>query len=355
MSKWSENFENLKIVQKVQGSLETLLKTPVDSLNKTQRDNYDRAIKILKYIEVKLMEVDPDLYGENAFVNLNDNLKNAQTHITNIFSSKNFVFLQNLNDTLDQCIMVLRPLFLQLPSPETKGLIDVAVIYRQKLDEELELVKSKSEEIKKQFEAFSEAIKLDRKKLSENDKLILNQNARLDSSIAEFQKQFSAAQEIRNQEFLKSIALLAENHNRKTDEINVGFESILERKKRAWDSIVEQTQSQSNKLLELVEGRKKEVDQIYGAIGAATLAGNFNDIANTERSFANVWRKIAFGFFSAMGVITVLSFILTFRISPDWETFVFRIGTVILLSIPAIYAANWACFEKTDSKIESFG
>ena len=41
-----------------------------------------------------------------------------------------------------------------------------------------------------------------------------------------------------------------------------------------------------------------------------------------------------------MGLIAIVAFGLTFRSSPEWETFVFRLGTVLVLSIPAFYAAN---------------
>ena len=41
-----------------------------------------------------------------------------------------------------------------------------------------------------------------------------------------------------------------------------------------------------------------------------------------------------------MGIIAIVTFALTFKDKPDWETFLFRLGTVIFLSILAFYAAN---------------
>jgi hypothetical protein len=41
-----------------------------------------------------------------------------------------------------------------------------------------------------------------------------------------------------------------------------------------------------------------------------------------------------------MGLVAIAAFALTFANEPHWETFVFRLGTALFLSLPAFYAAN---------------
>ncbi len=52
-----------------------------------------------------------------------------------------------------------------------------------------------------------------------------------------------------------------------------------------------------------------------------------------------------------MGVVAIVAFGLTFKSTPDWETFVFRLGTVLVLSIPAFYAANESSKHREREKI----
>jgi hypothetical protein len=162
----------------------------------------------------------------------------------------------------------------------------------------------------------------------------------IDTSIAEFQKQFSVAQETRGKDHQKLIETVTENSNTQLKAIAETFKDASAAQKREWDALLANTKQEDKAHVEFLEKRKKEVDAIFGAIGQEALAGNFNDIANRERTFANTWRRIAFTFFAVMGLIAIVAFGLTFRSSPEWETFVFRLGTVLVLSIPAFYAAN---------------
>jgi hypothetical protein len=52
-----------------------------------------------------------------------------------------------------------------------------------------------------------------------------------------------------------------------------------------------------------------------------------------------------------MGAVAIVAFGLTFNSSPNWETFVFRLGTVLVLAIPAFYAANESSKHREREKI----
>ena len=224
---------------------------------------------------------------------------------------------------------------------EVKALTEASAIYRQKIVEELESVKKRADEIKKQYDLLSNEVSQGKARLDKNDQVIESQKTRLDASISEFQKQFSTAQETRNLDHQKLITSITEESNAQLKAFEKSFKTASDAQKTEWDSLVAKTKKNSDDHLDFLKKRKKEVDDIFGAIGSAALAGNFNDIANRERTSANNWRKIAFGFMVAMGLIAVTAFVYTLiENTVNWETFLFRLGTVLIIAVPAFYAAN---------------
>jgi hypothetical protein len=351
MSRWVTNFKNHQALQKVQAVLNTLQKANLESISSSERIEYERAIKVLKILEVRFSTLDPELFSQNTWGNFTGWLTNAQTYANTASQNLNSGHLQHLNNTLDEVLNVLRPIDIKFSENEVKALAEASAIYRQKIIEELDLVKKRADEIKRQFDLLSGEVSQGKVRLDKNDQIIESQKTRLDASIAEFQKQFSSAQETRNQDFQKLVTAITENNNTQSKAFDKSFKTASDARKAESDSLIADTKKQGNDHLEFLKKRQKEVDEIFGAIGAAAIAGNFNDIANRERTSANYWRRIAFVFFSAMGAVAIVAFGLTFNSSPNWETFVFRLGTVLVLAIPAFYAANESSKHREREKI----
>lgn len=351
MSRWQDSFQSQQPLPRVRAALAALQATKTDSLTSANREDYERAIKALKFLEARLTALDPELFNQNAWANFGLWLSNAQAQAENFSRTLNQAHLQNLNAHLDELLNALKPIDIKFSVDELRALTEAGAIYRQKIIEELELVKKRADEVQKQYDSLSGEIKQGKVRLDENDKLIASQKTRLDTSIAEYQKQFSTAQETRNQEFQKAIAQNLDSFHQQLKGVAETFQKLSEMQTTEFGELVTKTAKRSDEYLEYLNKRKKEVDDIYGAIGSAALAGNFNDTANRERTFANRWRAIAFSFFIAMGIVAIVAFALTFETNPDWHTFIFRLGTVIVLSLPAFYAANESSKHRMREKI----
>ena len=338
MSRWQTNFQSQEALQKIQYITAALQKVNLDTVNSTERTEYERAIKVLKLLEARFSTLDPELFGINTWGNFSQWLQNAQTYVGQV--PQNHVYLQHLNNTLDEILNILRPLDVKFSNKELKALTEAGAVYRQKLVEELELVKKRADEIKKEYDQFANEITQGKTRLDRNDQIIETQKTRLDTSIAEFQQQFSNSQEIRNQESLKLIDKISEIANNQITRFDAIFKGYIEAQRVEASSVIEKSKQDSTEYLAYLEKRKKEVDEIFGAIGSASMAGNFNEIANEERKSADNWRIVAFYFMIAMGLIAIAAFAFTLIRTPDWETFLFRIGTVLVIAVPAFYAAN---------------
>ncbi len=341
MSRWDNNFLGPKPLERVQAMLNALQSANLESITTDQRAEFERAIKVLKLLQARFSTLDAELFSQNFWSNFSTWLSNGQNQ-AEAASNNNLHLghLQNLNSNLDEILNALTPIDVKFTGSDIKALADASLIYRQKLVEALDAVKKRADEVQRQFDSLSNQITNANVRLNENNDVIQQQKARLDISISEFQQQFSTAQETRNQDFLKAIALFANELKENSIAFENSFNATLNDQKKQGDAIIGQTKEQSAEHIKFLEKRKKEVDEIFGAIGSAALAGNFNDIANEERSAANFWRAVAFSFMAAMGAVAITAFYYTLTKTPDWETFLFRLGTVLVIAVPAFYAAN---------------
>jgi hypothetical protein len=353
MSRWTTNFQNQQALDRVKSALDVLQaeKLKSASMPPPTKEEYDRAIKVLRLIEVRLSTLDPELFHLNNWGNLAGWLNQAKAQADAFSGNQNAGHLQNLNSNLDEILNVLKPIDGKFSEKEIAALTDINERFNQKFVGVLDQVRKRADEIQKQFDALSAEVAQGKVRLDKNDQVIESQKTRLDTSIAEFQKQFSTAQETRNLEFQKLLTDLKTTADGELKAIEQNANADFESRKSEWNIFLTGSKKVNDEHLEFLNKRKKEVDEIFGAIGQAALAGNFNEAANKEKEAADGWRKIAFGFMVAMGGVAIAAFVSTFSKSPDWETFLFRIGTALIIAVPAFYAANESSNHRNREKL----
>ena len=340
MSRWKTNFQNHQIIQKIQATLRPLESLKLELLPPAEKIEYERALKVLKLLEAKFSTIDPDLFAQNAWGNLANMLNNAQSYANSTVQNPSSGHLTNLNNQLDEILSYLRIVDLQLSDKEIKALGDASAIYRQKLVEELDNVKKRADEFKKQFDSLSNEVVQAKARVDQNDQNIQQQKTRLDQSIAEFQKQFSAAQEKRGQDFVAELKKIAEQFSTQTKENEKSFESASAARALNFDAVLSKTTQQSGAHLDFLKKREDEVNKIFGAIGTSSFAGNFGNTADKERKAADQLRMTAIALMTAMMLVAGVAFYYSITGAPNWEAFLFRLGTVLVIAVPAFYAAN---------------
>ena len=158
--------------------------------------------------------------------------------------------------------------------------------------------------------------------------------------LAEFQKQFSTAQDTRGKDFAAEIKKIGEEFVKQTSKFETDFKAASENRKTTFETIVAAATERSNTHFDFLKKREEEVNKIFGAIGTASLAGNFKNTADRDAGAANMLRWIALVLMGAMVGIAVWAFTYSLTHPTDWEVFAFRLGTCVILAIPAFYAAN---------------
>src|SRR6185437_12444427 len=119
--------------------------------------------------------------------------------------------------------------------------------------------KVRADEARKELSAFSKELTQAKARLEENNQVIQQQKARLDQSIAEFQKQFSAAQDTRGKDFAAEIKKYGDDLAKKGEKFDSEFKTATEARKKEHDVVIKKVTEQSNAHLEFIKQREEEV------------------------------------------------------------------------------------------------
>jgi hypothetical protein len=187
---------------------------------------------------------------------------------------------------------------------------------------------------------LTKSIDTERARLDGLSTLIEQQKGRLDQSIAAYQQQFTVAETARTNSFNN-------DSKKRSDE----FQQLLKAKEEEAKKFQESHRTHFEKLCEDInkrgdqhhsrlKAREEEVDRIFGAIGVSSFAGHFKTTADNERIAADRLRIVALSLMGAMVLVAGIAFYYSITHDVTWHTFAFRLGTAIVIAIPAIYAAQ---------------
>ncbi|MFO1308908.1 MAG: hypothetical protein U1F64_10765 [Burkholderiales bacterium] len=340
MSQWRTTFEGQQPLEKVREALRALEAANPEGLAAVDLAAYARLLRLLRLLETAFERLDPELYHVGIWTNVGSWLTNARNFAGNFAGDKNPSHLQQANANVDEVINVVRPLEI-LGERAVEAVSKAASVYEKKLLDELEATRTRHAQLKAEFDVLASEITQARARLVANDQVIEQQKARLDQAIADFQKQYSTAESTRASGFATASSRMQSESSSQLKTLSDQWAANAASKEKEWAAMVQGATAEADKQTEYFEGRRAEVDKILGAIGSASLAGHFAKTANDDSKAANILRRIALGLMCLMIVVAGLSFFQSF-IHPeiDWKIFLFRLATVLVIAIPALYAAQ---------------
>jgi len=340
MSRWQSSHDSQQINQIAQSTLEALESLSLESLSKTDMAEYARLLKVFRLLVIRLAKLDPELLPLNSTVSFTSLLSQAHGEIVSFGQNKNIGHLHNANSYVDNVLAVVKVPETCLGLDEFQAIASANVVFQEKTGLALDAFTRRCEDILAQIRYLSAEIDQGKVRIDENQQVIQQQKARLDQIIADFQRQFSDAQERRSSEFSDALMRNADGFLQQAKSFEGEFRDLSADATRKLDRVLEDSRKHSDTHLEFLERRRAEVDRIFGAIGTTAFAGSFKKTADQEAVAANRLRTIALGFMLAMTLIGGYTFYLSTSQRPEWQVFGFRIATAMVLAVPAAYAAS---------------
>ena len=341
MTPWKQNFESQKGLEHVRAATESLSNATTEGLNEDAVGQYARLVKVLKVLEQRFSGLDPELFPTGSWANFNSWLADVRSNAEHFRQNKNPGHLQNANNSLDGVLKILRPIDLGMPPEGIIGISDAATAYQRHANADLEGLRRAIGEASSALEHFRNELNQSKARLDQNNQTIEQQKSRLDQSIAEFQKQFSQTEATRSSEFSAALARINKDSSELQDTLKRQAQDALDRRKADYEAFLAAEKQASDANKTFLKTRENEVNEIFGAIGSSSLSGHFKKTADDDCKAANRFRWISLSLMSAMVVVGGLAFYQSLK-HPEisWQVFAFRLGTTLVLALPAIYAAQ---------------
>lgn len=340
MTPWQQIFESQRLIGRTTDAIDALQTLTTENLDETGLGQLCRLQKALPFIRGRLKAIDPELVSQSSLNNLGSWLTNLANHVQNFASSGNVAHLTNANATVDSVIDVVRS-FRVTPKSDEQAIGLSTAAFRDKAIEEIERVRESRKEAMTELAGLKRELTLSKTALDQNNRVIENQKSRLDQSIADFQQQFSASEAKRATDFQTSLTKLSDDTSDQIVTFTERFESDRKERLKEAATIDAENKARDTQYFDFLKERQNEVNQIFGAIGSASLAGHFRKTADEQRDAANRFRLIALALMLLMVGMAATTFYLTLgSVTADWHLFAFRFTTSVILVIPALYAAQ---------------
>lgn len=334
---------------------------------------YDRLNQILEFAKSSLNISNPNLVPPKPLNHSVTALNNMLTELDNFLNTREISHLQSANSRGDNLIAQLQQIPRIITHSDIENLSASIQNYYRTVENTLNSLNSENDRLSSTLLKTEERTKLVEDNILQQDKSIKKQINRLDAAIAQFQKQFSEAEDRRRENFEKTSIESRKEFDQLRDTINKNwgdfkektkseFDNIRSKSKTDIDSITSKLESQINSLFgetkkresEIIQSLKDKADAIIkhlnekrdeastlvNIIGDTGVTGEFNTNANAEGKQANIYRYVAI-FFMSLSVL-VVGFIIFYNVKEgiDWQLILFRMGVALILLVPAFYSVR---------------
>lgn len=321
MSRWSDKAKNHPIHETVLQARELVYKE-IEDIDSEHEEEQKRLVKILDRIQDLLDGIDPDIFPEGEFNNINSHMRhqNFWNQLTAYSNSGNVQNLKTANDHINAQLPRIFSISGMAKSPEIR--------------EEVNSIESAFEEFckvveKKKSKVFEDVSSIDGKvkELQGSEKEIRNGFDDLRQKVSvqfdEWANEFASSQANRQNEHAES-----EVNRRKEFE-----ETLIDIKSRAEDEVKDISKKHDDSLRSVFDGFSEEVKtrsedignkhqsvlDIHELVATDGVAGGYKKNADDEKVSADNWRRISLGCYGIILAWVVLKGVLGFNVYLDGE------------------------------------
>lgn len=282
----------------------------------------------LKYIADRLNLTIPSIVQESELNKISTELENALSQINSFVGNRNLGHITNSKNHIHSALTRIR----NLPLPFSKNDFNFSkniANFEKIVQEKYSTIEEENEQLKSDFESVKSELKQTKEELERFEKVLEQKEAELNNLNDSFKTNFDN---------IKSSATQNYEQDRETfkDEFDEEKNKLTQEVELLKKSIDNGTYDLVKKLEEKLEEAKK----IVGVVSDKAVTGNYQNVANDNKTKADIFRWIAI---SLMLLLSILLIYTIWDISGntfDWTKSLVRILAAAALSYPATYAAR---------------
>jgi DNA repair exonuclease SbcCD ATPase subunit len=329
MSKWEDNYKNHPIHTTLQNLNEALDDETLVSDDINISDLVDRIRQAASFANSCLENVLPALTSQGSLNNANSYLQNILNEINRYKANKNIGHLNNTTNHIDTLIAQLSSFPIPRPSVEEDAFSKILISFKEQSENIIKLLSKKKQQLEVQLNELSNASSDVGQQFGQLLSSVNQQGKDIEKTISEFESRFEELKEKANQDLKNEFE---ENINK--------IEQLIEEVKNQHSSLMDEQKSDADRLLSILESKRKEASDLVQIIGNIGITGNYQKIANQEKEAADRWRNISLLLMLGMVGAIALTIFVSVENGFDWKLSIFRLMAALVLIIPATYAAK---------------
>lgn len=321
MSRWSDNAKNHPIHETVLQARE-LVYIEIEDIDSEHEEEQRRLVKILDSIKGLLDGIDPDLFPEAEFNQINSHMRhqNFWNQVTAYSNNGNVQNLKIANDHISSQIprisslsgMARRPEVREEVNSIEKAFEEFCKVVERKKNEVFENISSLGDKVKG-LEGSEKEIRDGFNDLSQKISVQYDEWANeFASSQANRQNEHAESEVNRRKEFEET---LIEIKSRSEDEVKNISEKHDGSLRSVFDKFSEEVETRS----EDIEKKHQSVLDIHELVATDGVAGGYKKNADDEKTSADNWRRISLGCYGVILAWVVLKGVLGFNVYLDGE------------------------------------
>lgn len=281
-----------------------------------------------KYLLDRLKLTIPAIVLESELTTISQEIENSLSQINTFIGNRNSGHLINAKTHLHSAISRVR----NLPLPFSKNDFNFSkniANFEKIVQEKYEILEQDKEELKEELENLNTELEANKTELKRISTILKQKETEIQNLNSNFQTEFTNIKLTTNQNY---------DSDRKT--FRTEFDSLKQTLNTEIEEIKQNIDSDTFELIEKLEEKLEEAKKIVGVIGDISVTGNYQKIANSNKTTADILRIVA------IILMLMLSGILIYTIwdisdqTFDWTKSLIRILAAAALSYPATYAVR---------------
>lgn len=291
------------------------------------------------YIKDKLKVTIPLLIQEPELASLVSEIDAGTTQINAFLGNNNPGNLTNATNNFYSALNRVR----NLPFPVSKGDFDFSksiADFQQIVQDKYEILEEENSKLKENLNTTEKDLVAKQNQIGEIEKKLAAKEAEIQNVLSTYQTEYTNLKatinsniEADRKKFNELIegdrAIFGDDINK--DKINF---------KKEFDQALISSDLLSTDLINKLNVKLEEANKIVNIIGNVGVTGNYQNIANENRTNANIWRWIAIFFMVLMSGLLVWSIIELGNADFNLYKSLVRVIAAAVLTYPAIYAAK---------------
>lgn len=357
MNRWEEQFTNHPLHQTLKDA-ESLISTEKEDAKEQDMSEKRRAHKLLYAFTETLANLDPELVPFNNLDSINNQIRHANVwnQLTAYSQNGNPANLQNANDHLSATLAHLCQLLSIAKTSESNESIKPL---EKSLDEFAKAITSKKDELQSAIAGHKGELNKQQQELTSLTSSLQQKKQETDQMLTEWQKQFSEAQNTRNETFATDQKARTAEFNKWSKETSEGIEKKFDELFKTTSVKISKTETDFSKVIAEhtrdAEEKHGRILELYELTATDSVGGGYMQNAENEMKQANFWRWATIVFIILTAAWTGISYF-TGPIAGD-ETGAGLLGKVLkafsvtgVLLFGAVYSAKQSNTHRQNEK-----